>query len=337
MHFARSEYLYFFWGLPLLALFLYGSLQHRRRRLERLVSASLIPELTREFSRTRAYLRAVLLLGCVAFIILALARPQWGARMETVRRRGVDIVIALDTSYSMNTEDVAPSRLEKAKSEIRNFVDHLKGDRVGLVTFAGMAVIQCPLTLDYGAIRLFLDSINTQIIPEPGTALSAAIRTASSTFNSREKKYKVLVIFTDGEDLEGEIDAALREAKEGGVIIYTVGLGSAEGQPIPVRNQQGDIVEYKKDAAGQVVVSRLDERTLARIASECEGRYFRATTSENELETLYGEISRLDKKELDSRLVQNFEDRFQYPLGTALLFLITELWLRERRKPGRAT
>ncbi len=241
-------------------------------------------------------------------------------------------MVALDTSYSMNAEDVAPTRLAKAKSEIRSLLNRLKGDRIGLLSFAGSALVQCPLTLDYGAAALFLDMANTEIIPEPGTSLAAAIEAANSSFIGKERKYKALVMMTDGEDLEGQIDDAVEKAKEAGIIIYTVGVGTPEGRPIPVRDAQGNIVEYRKDPDGQVVISSLDERALARIAEATGGRYYRATTSESELDDMYTEISQLEKKDLESRLYQNYEDQFQYPLGLALLFLASEAWITERRR-----
>jgi len=336
MHFAGSEYLYLLWLIPALGLFFAWSLRNRRRRLERLISPALAPRLTREFSRGKAALRALLLVCGFAFLVLALSRPQWGMKMETVRRRGVDIILALDTSYSMNAEDVAPSRLTKAKAEIRAFLQRLKGDRIGLTNFAGSAFVQCPLTLDYGAIGLFLDVSSTESVPDPGTSLAAAITTANSAFIAKERKYKVLVIVTDGEDLEGQIDSAVYKAREAGVIIYTIGIGTPEGRPIPVRDAKGDVVEYRKDPTGQVVISRLGEKALAQIASRTGGRYFRASTSEGELDDLYGDISQMEKKELESKLYQNFEDRFQYPLVLAIIFLALEAWMSERRKPGRS-
>ncbi len=335
MHFARAEYLQLLWLIPILGLFFAWSLRNRRRRLERLISPTLAPRLTGEFSRGKAVLRALLLLGGFTFFILALARPQWGMKLETVRRRGVDIMVALDTSYSMNAEDVAPSRLTKAKAEIRAFLSRLKGDRIGLVTFAGSAIVQCPLTLDYGAISLFLDVASTESVPDPGTSLAAAITTADSAFIAKERKYKVLVIVTDGEDLEGQIDSAVDKAREAGVIIYTLGIGSPEGRPIPVRDAKGDVVEYRKDSSGQVVISRLGEKALAQIATRTGGRYFRASTSESELDDLYGEIAQMEKKELESKLYQNFEDRYQVPLALAILLLAMEAWMTEKRKPGK--
>ena len=335
MHFGRPEYLNLLWTIPVLGLFFIWSFRRRRRNLERFVSPGLIPQLAREFSRAKAIFRSLLLLGFFAFAIFALARPQWGARLETVHRRGVDIIAALDTSYSMNTEDVVPSRLAKAKSEIHALLEKLRGDRFGLVCFAGAAIVECPVTLDYGAADLFLDAVNTEVIPDPGTSLAAAIRTATSGFIAQERKYKVLILFTDGEDLEGQVDSAVEQAKEAGVIIYTVGVGSPQGMPIPVRDEKGDIIEYRKDPSGQVVISRLDEQSLARIAALTGGRYFRASALESEIDDLYKDISGLEKKELESKLFQNYEDQFQYPLATAILLLTLYALITERSKPGK--
>jgi len=334
MQFARPEYLNLLWLLPALALFFFWSFRTRRKRLEKIVSPALASRLTEEFSRGKAVFRSLFLIGFFAFGILAAAHPQWGTRLEMVHRHGVDLIAALDTSYSMNTEDIAPNRLEKAKGEIRRLIQRSEGDRIGMVTFSGAAVVQCPLTLDHGAADLFLDISGTGMIPEPGTSLASAIETATSAFVEKERKYKALVLFTDGEDLEGQVDNAVRKAKEAGVIIYAIGVGTPQGKPIPIRDAKGDVVEYRKDSDGKVVVSSLDERSLAEIAAQTGGRYFRATTSENEIDELYKDISGLEKKEMESKLFQNFEDQFQYPLGLAIFFLILESWTGERRKPG---
>ncbi|MBN2244183.1 MAG: VWA domain-containing protein [Acidobacteria bacterium] len=335
MHYARPEYLNLLWLLPLLGLFFFWSLRNRRRRLLKAVGPALLPELTEEFSRGKAVLRACLLTGFFLFGILALARPQWGARMETVRRQGVDIIAALDVSYSMNTEDIAPNRFEKARGGIRRLMERSEGDRFGLVAFSGGAMVQCPLTLDQGAIHLFLDIARTGMIEQPGTSLAAAIETATGAFIAEEKKHKVLVLFTDGEDLEGQVDAAVEGAKEAGVIIYAIGIGTPQGEPIPIRDAAGNIIEYRKDPGGQVVVSSLDEKSLAAIAVGTGGRYYRATTSEKEIESLYEDISGLQKKELESRLARNFEDRFQYPLLLATLLLAAGFWIGEKRRIGK--
>jgi Ca-activated chloride channel homolog len=331
MHIARTEYLNLLWLAAILLACFYYSIYRRRKRLERFLSASMVSRLVLDYSRGKSYLRASLL-ACFFFLgALALSRPQWGVRTEMVKRTGVDVLLALDISYSMNTEDVSPSRLAKAKAEARGIIGRLRGDRAGLIAFAGSAAVLCPLTLDYGAVSLFLDTANPGSINDPGTSLAAAIRAANGAFIAREKKYKVMVILTDGEDLEGQIEKAAESARESGIIIYTIGIGTPDGKPIPERDAKGDIVEYRKDPSGQVVISRLDERSLAEIASRTSGKYYRASTGEGELDQIYSEISGMEKKELESKLVQNFEDRFQYPLFLAVICLAFELWITERR------
>lgn len=331
MHFARAEYLNLLWVLPGLGLFFFWSFRSRKKRLEKIAGRQLSPRLAAEFSRRKAIVRAICLIGFLGFGILAAARPQWGTRLETIHRRGVDIIAVLDTSYSMNAEDIAPNRLERAKGEIRRLMQQSAGDRFGLVIFSGAAAVQCPLTLDHGAVALLLDAAGPGMPPEPGTSLAAAIETASSAFIVTEQKYKVAVLFSDGEDLEGEVDEAVRKAKEAGVVIYAVGLGTPEGKPVPVRDSSGGIVEYRKDPDGNIVISSLDERSLDGIARQTGGRYFRATAS-GVSEALYDEISQLEKKEFASRLFRNYEDRFQYPLGAAIIFLAAGWWISEKRR-----
>jgi Ca-activated chloride channel family protein len=334
MHFARPEYLNLLWVLPALGLFFFWSFRNRRKKLEKVIGRILGHRFTEDFSRGKAILKAWLLIGFLTFSILSVARPQWGIRLQTVRRHGIDMIAALDTSYSMKAEDIAPNRLEIAKGDIRRLIRKAEEDRIGLISFAGAAFVQCPLTLDHGAIHLFLDAADTGMIPEPGTSLASAIDSATSAFIEKERKYKVLVLFTDGEDLEGQVDKAVNKAKEAGVIIYAIGIGTSKGAPIPIRDANGDVIEYRKDPDSKVVLSSLDERSLAEIAARTGGKYFRSTTSKNEIQELYNDISGLEKKELESQLLQNYEDQFQYPLALAVLLLIVESCLNEKRKPG---
>jgi Ca-activated chloride channel homolog len=334
MIFAHSEYLNLLWLLPVLGLFFYWAFRNRRKRLEKVIDLSLAPQLAGEYSSTKAIIKAILVMGFFAFGILAAARPQWGVQLQTVHRKGVDIIIALDASYSMNAEDVAPNRLEKAKGEIRRLLEKAAEDRIGLISFAGKAFVQCPLTLDHGAALLFLDAAVTGMIPEPGTSLASAIEIATNAFIGKEKKFKVLVLFTDGEDLTGQVENAIAKATEAGVIIYAVGIGTPQGSLIALRDAKGNIADYRKDPGGQVVVSRLDERSLAEVTLKTGGRYFRASTSENEIDAIYDDIARLDKKELESKLLINYEDQFQYPLAFAILCLAGQLVISEKRKAG---
>ena len=326
MIFARPDCLHLLWVVPFLALFFYRSFRVRRRRLETMVGMA--PPVT----LTGAVIRGLCLIGFFLFGILAAAGPQWGQKTETVHRRGIDLIIALDTSYSMGAEDVISNRLEKAKTAIKDLIKRSEGDRIGLIAFSGDAFVQCPLTLDYGATDLFLEAAAAGMIPEPGTSLSSAIKTATAAFVEKETKYKVLVLFTDGEDLKGGVDDAVREARKAGVVIYTVGIGTPEGTPVPVRSPDGGILHYRKGPDGKVVVSRLDENALAGIAESTGGRYFRATASGAEIAAMYDDISRLEKKELESGIFRNYEDRFQYPLAIAILFLVAGSWISESRR-----
>ncbi len=325
MRFGSAEYLHLLWLIPLLAGF-FALVRHRRRvRLQRFAGHELLGRLVRSAGGERTVIRYVLFLLALTFIILAAARPMWGTRVNEVARRGVDVIIAMDTSLSMDAEDIKPSRLRKAKLEMTGLVDRLRGDRVGLVAFAGSAFVQCPLTLDHSAAKMFLDIMDTGLIPRPGTALSRAISTSVEAFRSRERKYKVLVLLTDGEDHEGDPLAAAQAAAEEGVVIHTVGIGSPAGEPIPMRDERGNITGYKKDRQGEVVTSRLDEEALRAVASTTGGLYVRATQGEVELDSLVAEISGMEKRELQSKLHAGLEERFQYPLALALLLLVS--WL----------
>lgn len=325
MRFGSPEFLHLLWLVPLLAGFFAFVRRRRRIRLERFAGQQLLGRLVRSAGGERTVIRYLLFLLALTFLILAAARPMWGTRVNEVARRGVDVIIAMDTSLSMDAEDVKPSRLRKAKLEMTGLVDRLRGDRVGLVAFAGSAFVQCPLTLDHSAAKMFLDILDTGLIPRPGTAIARAITMSMEAFRSRERKYKVLVLLTDGEDHEADPVAAARAAAEEGVVIHTVGIGSPVGEPIPMRDAQGQISGYKKDRSGEVVTSRLDEETLRAIARTTGGIYVRATQGEVELDTLVAEISGMEKRELQSRMHAGLEERFQYPLALALLLLVS--WL----------
>jgi len=325
MRFGSAEYLHLLWLVPFLAGFFVLVQRRRRARLGHFAGVVLQGRLVRAAGGERMVIRHLLFLLAVALLIVAAARPMWGARVNEVARRGVDVIIAMDTSLSMDAEDVKPSRLRKAKLEMSGLVDRLRGDRVGLVAFAGTAFVQCPLTLDHSAAKMFLEIMDTRLIPEPGTAIGRAISTSVEAFRSRERKYKTLVLLTDGEDHEGDPLAAARAAAEEGVVIHTVGIGSTAGEPIPMRDETGKISGYKKDRGGEVVTSRLDEETLRAIAATTGGIHVRATQGEVELDTLVAEISGMEKRELQSRMHAGLEERFQYPLALSIALLI--VWL----------
>ncbi|RKY75604.1 hypothetical protein DRQ07_11650 [candidate division KSB1 bacterium] len=330
--FAFKYMLYLLFLIPLMiGLFAYAA-KKRKRALSVFGSPDLVQKLTDSVNtRARAWKR-VIFIAALFFLILGLARPQYGTKLKMVKREGQDIVIALDVSLSMTAEDITPNRLEKAKHEIASIIDMLKGDRVGLIAFSGRAFVQCPLALDYSAVKMFLNAVDPGIIPVPGTAIAEAINKAVTCFDEKERKHKVLILITDGEDHEGKPVEAAKEAAKQGVVIYTVGLGSRQGVPIPVYDENGNRKGFKKDKNGQVVMTKLDEASLQKIALETGGKYYRGTPGEVELSKIYRDILKMEKKSLASKQYTQFEDRFQLFVFTALFLLIIEFVLPERRK-----
>ena len=332
MRFGASFFLWFLFAVPVIAGLLALDAHRRRRLLERLGDRPLVERLAQSLSIEKRILKGLLVVVAAAFLVLALARPQWGMKTETVRRRGVDVMVAVDTSMSMLSEDMKPNRLAQARSAIRGLFDLLQGDRVGLVAFAGTAYVACPLTLDYGAAAMFVDILDTDLLPVPGTNTAAAIRAATDAFPKEEGRHKVIVLVTDGEDHEGDVEAAVNEATERGIIIHTVGVGATGGVPIPIRNARGDVTGYKEDRERRKVTSRLDEGALQTIASATHGKYFRSTPEGIELESVYEEIAAMDPKNMTSRTVTRFEERYIIPLGAALLLLGVETAMGDRRR-----
>ncbi|MFQ6091107.1 MAG: VWA domain-containing protein [bacterium] len=332
MHFAQPHYLNLLLLIPALAVFYLIAFKRKRRALERFGNLDLVAKMTASVSRKRQIFKVFLVLVSIFFLVVALARPQFGERLQIMKRRGLDIMIALDTSLSMLAEDIKPNRLERAKHEIAGLIDRLRGDRVGLLAFAGESFVQCPLTTDYGAAKMFLEAMDTEIIPEPGTAIGDAIEKALGGFVKQERKYKILILLTDGEDHLSDPIGAAKKAAEEGVRIYTVGLGTRRGEPIPLRDPTGKVEEYKRDRKGEVVMTRLDEVTLQKVALLTEGKYYRSTMGEAELDKIYEDISQLEKKEFEAKEFTQYEDRYQYFLIFAIVLLSMEAVLTDRRK-----
>jgi Ca-activated chloride channel family protein len=332
MRLAQIDYLYILLILlPLLAIFFWLALKMKKQAMRRFGNLALMERLALSFSPKKQRWKIVLLLLAVFFLLFSLARPQLGTKLTLMKREGVDIVIAMDCSSSMLAEDFKPSRLDKAKQEVNGLISRLRGDRVGLVAFAGVAFIQCPLTLDYSAAQMFLDIMDSDLIPQPGTAIGDAIRTSIKAFNQKERKYKVLILLTDGEDHDSNPLEAAEEAAAEGIRVYTIGIGSVQGEPIPLRNKRGKITGYKKDKEDNVVVSKLDETTLQKIALTTGGKYYHATSGEMELDKIYDEISKMEKKELEGKLMTQYEDRYQVFLFLSILLLTAEFLISERR------
>ena len=274
--------------------------------------------------------RAILMTLAVLCFVLALARPQWGDEKRTAQRKGLDIVFMVDTSLSMLAEDIKPNRLAKAKFEVETFIRNLRGDRVGMVTFAGSGFLQTPLTLDHAAFLLFLDAVQVGFLPDPGTSLAQAIGLAIRAFPQKELKYKALVLFTDGEDFEGGIEKAIEEAKQANVRIYCVGLGTAEGEPIPLKNEKGERSGFKKDRSGQMVLTRLNRPLLERIAKETGGIYLPATPGEKEVDVILKHMRGWGEQQFAEKVIVEREDQYQVFLIFALIFLIAEMLVRRK-------
>ncbi|MCI0596082.1 MAG: VWA domain-containing protein, partial [candidate division Zixibacteria bacterium] len=304
MRFAEPVFLWGLLALPFLLLFFFW-LQHRRRKaLGQIGDLEIVLRLLGNFSEKIRRWKYGLVLFAAAFMVLAWARPQWGKKMELVKREGLDIIVAMDVSASMLAADMPPSRLSKAKSETAGLIDMLKGDRIGLVVFAGEAYVQCPLTMDYSAAKMFLSDIDYGSVPQPGTALGAAIRRAAAAFVEKERKHKVLIVITDGEDTqESDPMKAAEEARKAGIVLYAIGVGTPAGEPIPLRSAAGQVIGYKKDDEGQVVMSRLDEAGLQEAALRTGGKYYRATAGELELDKIFDDISRMERKELTGQFM----------------------------------
>lgn len=331
IRFVHSEYLYALALLPLLVAAYWYLARVRRRAMGRFGKEATLARIAGDASGAKRLAKFLLLVVAVGLLVLGLANPQVGTRMEEVKQEGVDIFIALDVSLSMKAEDIKPSRLDKAKFEIQNLIDRLSGDRIGLIVFAGEAYTQFPLTTDYSAANLFLDVVDVDVVPQPGTSIGSAIQRAMESFDFNEQTTKVVVIITDGENTEGDAFEAAEEAAKKGILLYTVGLGSPAGAPIPIYNASGQQTDFKRDRAGNVVVSKLDEEALERIANSASGKYFRGTSSQDELEEIYKSISVLQKKEFGVKQFTDFEDRFQWFLVPAALLLILELVITEKR------
>lgn len=320
--------------VPTLSLFLWWSWRRRQFLISQFVRSRLLAHLTVGLSRRVQKFRLVLLVIGVGLLIITLAQPQWGFAWEQATQRGLDIVLAIDTSRSMLAEDIAPSRLERAKLAALDLMQLAKRDRLGLVAFAGTAFLQCPLTLDDEAFRQSVNQLSVGIIPQGGTALAEAIEAAQSAFKDDGDNHRVLIFFTDGEDHDSDALAAAEKAAKSGLRIFTVGVGTSNGELLRQKDEQGS-GSYLKDAEGNVVKSRLNENLLTQIATAGNGFYL-PMTGVNPMEVLYQRgLASLPRSEISSRVVKQFRDRYQWPLALAILCLITEVFLPERKKVPR--
>lgn len=332
MQFATPDAFYLLLLLPALALFFVWTHRRKVRAARSLGDPGLVSRLFLGVSRARDRWKSSFLLGGMFFLVLALARPQWGQGAEEVVAKGVDVFILLDTSFSMDATDIAPSRMERARYIASELIDKLRGNRIGLVVFSGTAFVQCPLTLDYGAAKIFLDTITTGVVPEPGTDIAQAIDAARRGFVARDSKFRVIVLLTDGEETGGSVAAIADAVKDERILIDTVGIGTPAGQPIPVRDDKGNVTDYMRDESGQTVMSRLDEETLSQLALRTGGKYFRLSDRDEEIKEISDGIMKLEGADLESQLFRRFQERYYWPLGLALLLFVAEALVPRARR-----
>lgn len=329
MTFANAWVLHFLWLLPPLGLVLVAYHRQRARALTRFAEPELLLRLTGAVVPGMRAVKAALLVVALGMMIVGLAGPRWGSHYQEVTQKGVDIVVLADVSPSMLVEDVKPNRLERARREIHDFLQVVQGDRVGLVAFSGAAFVQCPLTLDYAALEMFLQALEPELIHTAGTDLGAAIETGLTAFDPKAETDKVMLLITDGEDNEGRGAESARKAAGNGVKIFVFGVGEAAGGPVPGGGQGG----FKKDQQGNLVLSRIDEDSLRKIAAETGGTYVRSVAGDLDLDVLYfnGIRARTTAQTLKSGKIRIEEERFVFFLLPALLLLLIEGFLPERK------
>jgi Ca-activated chloride channel family protein len=326
---ADPTYLWFLLTIPVALFFLVLGNLRRHRALARAIDPDLVDRLTPSLSPGLANLKSLALLAALAFLLLAAARPKWGERLQMYKGKGIDVVIALDASKSMYAEDVKPSRLVRAKTELSSLIDDLAGNNVGIVAFAGDAFVMCPLTTDADAAKLFLDIIDPDAMPLPGTDFGRAIDVAMTLFNPKEMNYKALVFITDGEDLGKNTPQAIQRAAENRVRVFPVAFATLEGAPIPEKDAQGNLSSYKKDKDGQVVMSRMNERELIVMAQATGGRFLRVEGFSSE--RLLAELEAIRKKDIGGGAFTDYVERYQPFLLIALVLFIAGLALSNRR------
>ena len=331
----KYENINYFYLLPMvfiMALAYIVFYKNRQNAIKKFVQAELMDSIVSSVSKRKQKIKACFVITALLFIIFSLVQPKWGYHWEDVERRGIDIVVAVDTSRSMLADDIKPDRLQAAKREINDLINVIDGDRVGLVAFAGTAFLQCPLTLDYGAFNLFLDDINTNLIPVGGTSFGEAIKKSVSAFSAKLKKHKAIVLITDGEDHQGNAMEMAKAAKEQGIVIYTVGVGKKEGAYIKLKDSKGNET-LLKDKEGRVVKSHLDEILLNKIALETGGAYTPAYGTQWGLANIYTNIiGNMEEKQLGGRKIKLYENRFQIPLFIALILITLESLIGERAR-----
>lgn len=323
----------YFWlllGVPVLILLFLGVLVWQKTTQKKFADSGLLKKLSPDRSFFKSILKIIVISLAIACIVIALVNPKIGTKLETVKREGVDIVFAMDVSKSMLAEDIAPNRLEKSKQLVTQIINNLASDRIGIIAYAASAYPQLPITTDYAAGKMFLQSLNTDMLSSQGTAINEAIELAKTYYNDEEQTNRVLFIVSDGEDHEGNAAAIAEEAAKEGIKIFTIGVGSEKGAPIPLK-QNGIIQNYKKNSQGGTVITKLNTTTLQEIAKEANGIYIDGKNTKEVVEEVSTILQNMDKKEFEAKQFADFKDQFQWFLIAGLLLLFLDIFLLERK------
>jgi Ca-activated chloride channel family protein len=327
--FEHPEYFYGLLALPLMLLLVLLYFISRRKKLRLVGDRELIDTLIPYASRRKLIIKSVLFALGFASLVIAICNLQTGSKLTEVKREGADIVVCLDVSNSMLAQDLSPNRLTRAKYALEKMIDMLEGDRLGLVIFAGEAYVQLPITTDYAAAKMFLESIGPGMVPVQGTRISNAIQKASESFSNDEGKNRAIILITDGETHEQAALDAADEARKKGIMINTIGIGSENGVPIPLI-ENGVVKGYRKDREGQTVITKLNADMLKKIAGKADGVYVQASQADLGLSAVLDKIAELDKAQLESKMYTDYEDQFQWFLALAIIFLLIEFLVSER-------
>ena len=327
--FEEEIYFWLFLVIPVVLLLFVFLLFWKRKARKSFASDELLQKLAPNKSNFKPILKVTLACMALACLVVALVNPKMGTTMETVKREGVDIVFAIDVSKSMDAEDIAPSRIEKSKQLVRQILNGLGSDRVGIIAYAGSAFPQLPITTDYAAAKMFLQALNTDMISSQGTAISDAIDLATTYYDDDNQTNRVLFIISDGEDHEGNVESIADEAAEQGIRIYTIGVGSEKGGPIPIK-RNGVVQNYKKDQNGETVITKLNPATLQEIAAEANGEYIEGNVTANVTETVQDLLQNIEKTEFEAKQFADYQSHFQWFLVLCFIFLFLDVFLLER-------
>ena len=332
LRFENPQYLYWLLIIPVFVAIYVLIRLWNKKQFKRFANIKLRGYLVPMFSSARANTKFVIFNLIIALLIIGAANLQSGSKMEKVKREGIDLFLCVDISNSMHAEDIAPNRLERSKQAINKLISKLGGDRIGIIVFAGNAYVQLPITTDYSAAKMFLSTVDTDLIPTQGTEIGRAIELAIKSFGENEH-HKAIIIISDGEDHEnGDAVKAAQEAAKHRIKVYTIGMGLDEGAPIPLYNKYGKKTGYKKDKDGNIIITKLDDNILRQIAEIGDGIYVRASNSNVGLDRIYEDINKTEKSEIESNVFTDYDDQFQWFIGAAVLLLIIEILLSSGKK-----